>query len=132
MAQKINMCRLLLAKGRELTRFLTLAFLFSLTAQNVDGQTDTNQVNVIFNNPIPYYSYGKGLGLTSPDSIYQMNFRFRMQNRVTIGERNNKQGFVDGQIRRLRIRYDGYVGNPKFAYMLQLSFTPGDVGKSMP
>lgn len=109
-------------------RRIFLGLLFSFVSLFATGQSDSNQVNVIFNNPIPYYSYGKGLGLTSPDSIYQMNFRFRMQNRVTIGERNDKKGFVDGQIRRLRIRYDGYVGNPKFAYMLQLSFTPGDVG----
>src|SRR5690606_7312196 len=32
---------------------------------------------------LPYYSYGKGLGLTSPDSIFQLNIRFRMQNRLT-------------------------------------------------
>ena len=29
---------------------------------------------------LPYYSYGKGLGLTSPDSLFQLNIRFRMQN----------------------------------------------------
>ena len=30
---------------------------------------------------LPYYNYGKGVGLTSPDSLFQFNIRFRMQNR---------------------------------------------------
>jgi hypothetical protein len=29
----------------------------------------------------------------------------------------------------LRLRFDGYVGNPKFLYAIQLSFAPGDVGE---
>src|SRR5690606_39631293 len=32
---------------------------------------------------LPYYSYGKGLGITSADSLFQLNIRFRMQNRAT-------------------------------------------------
>nr|WP_253256122.1 hypothetical protein [Formosa algae] len=32
---------------------------------------------------LPYYSFGKGVGLTSPDSIFKLNIRFRMQNRAT-------------------------------------------------
>ena len=34
-----------------------------------------------------------------------------------------------GEIRRLRLRFDGYVGNPHFLYVIQLSFAPGDVGE---
>ncbi len=77
---------------------------------------------------LPYYSYGKGLGMTSPDSIYQLNIRFRMQNRVSFVKDDDGKA-VDGQIRRLRLRLDGYVGNPRFTYLLQLSFAPGDVGE---
>jgi hypothetical protein len=44
---------------------------------------------------LPYY--GKGIGITSPDSLYQLNIRFRMQNRVTYLE--NEDGSYDGQIR---------------------------------
>ncbi len=36
--------------------------------------------NEIF--PSPYFSYGKGLGITSPDSLFMLNIRFRMQNRL--------------------------------------------------
>lgn len=77
---------------------------------------------------LPYYSYGKGLGVTSPDSIFQLNIRFRMQNRVTYINEENEDNRYEAQIRRLRLRFDGYVGDPKFLYVIQLSFAPGDVG----
>ena len=77
---------------------------------------------------LPYYSYGKGLGVTSPDSLFQLNIRFRMQNRVTYIDEEYEDKRYEAQIRRLRLRFDGYVGNPKFLYAIQLSFAPGDVG----
>jgi hypothetical protein len=52
-----------------------------------------------------------------------------MQNRATYLENDGENGAYDGQIRRLRLRFDGYVGNPKFLYAIQLSFAPGDVGE---
>ena len=78
---------------------------------------------------LPYYSFGKGIGITSPDSLFQLNIRFRMQNRVTYAKNEDESGTYDGQIRRLRLRFDGYVGSPKFLYAVQLSFAPGDVGE---
>lgn len=78
---------------------------------------------------LPYYSFGKGVGITSPDSIFQFNIRFRMQNRVTYIDNEGENPSYDGQIRRLRLRFDGFVGNPKFLYAIQLSFAPGDVGE---
>jgi hypothetical protein len=77
---------------------------------------------------LPYYSYGKGLGITSPDSLFQLNIRFRMQNRVTYFSEEEKDNRYEAQIRRLRLRFDGYVGNPKYLYVIQLSFAPGDIG----
>ena len=69
---------------------------------------------------LPYYSYGKGLGVTSPDSIFQLNIRFRMQNRVTYINEENEDNRYEAQIRRLRLRFDGYVGDPKFLYVIFL------------
>jgi phosphate-selective porin OprO/OprP len=89
----------------------------------------TKHDNDIKLSALPYYSFGKGVGITSPDSLYQLNIRFRMQNRVTYIENDGENGAYDGQIRRLRLRFDGYVGNPKFLYAIQLSFAPGDVGE---
>ena len=77
---------------------------------------------------LPYYSYGKGLGLTAPDSLFQLNIRFRIQNRATYIDNEGETGGYDWQIRRLRLRFDGFVGNPKFLYAIQLSFAPGDTG----
>lgn len=74
---------------------------------------------------LPYYSYGKGIGMTSPDSIFQMNIRFRMQNRAEYAENGGEPYFSAG-VRRLRLRLEGYVGDPKFLYLIQLGFSPDD------
>ncbi len=81
---------------------------------------------------LPYYSYGRGLGLTTPDSTYQLNIRFRMQNRVTYQTADNQDDRIEAEVRRLRLRFDGFVGDPRFLYAIQLSFAPGDVGSVQP
>jgi hypothetical protein len=41
-----------------------------------------------------------------------------------------EDGSYDGQIRRLRLQFDGYVWvHQNFLYAIQLSFAPGDVGE---
>lgn len=80
---------------------------------------------------LPYYNYGKGLGVTSADSLFQLNIRFRMQNRVTYNDSEDLGSSYEAHIRRLRLRFDGYVGNPKFQYVVQLSFAPGDLGGAL-
>jgi phosphate-selective porin OprO/OprP len=104
---------------------LFLCPLLSLAQVDIKRTTTNNDIKLA---ALPYYSYGKGLGLTSPDSIFQLNIRFRMQNRVTYLDNDMQDPAIDGQVRRLRLRFDGYVYNPKFVYALQLSFAPGDVG----
>lgn len=106
---------------------LFLLFLgLSAQAQDIKVTTKDNDLKLP---TLPYYNFGRGLGLTSPDSLFQLNIRFRMQNRVTYIQNEGEDAAYDGQIRRLRLRFDGYVGNPKFLYALQLSFAPGDVGE---
>src|SRR4051812_21449601 len=77
---------------------------------------------------LPYYTYGKGLGITTPDSLFQFNIRVRMQDRVTYYDNEGVDPFYEGQVRRLRLRFDGWITSPKFAYVIQLSFGAGDVG----
>jgi hypothetical protein len=77
---------------------------------------------------LPYYSFGKGVGITSPDSIFQLNIRFRMQNRASYIIDEDEDAAYEAAIRRLRLRFDGYVGDPRFIYVIQLSFSPNDVG----
>ncbi|SHG18095.1 Phosphate-selective porin O and P [Flavobacterium segetis] len=106
--------------------FLLLSSFFGFSQENIKQTQHSNDLKL---SALPYYSFGKGIGITSPDSLYQVNIRFRMQNRVTYTENDGKDGVYDAQIRRLRLRFDGFVGNPKFLYAIQLSFAPGDVGE---
>ena len=101
-------------------------FLFFTFNSLFSQEKPTNDIKL---SSLPYFSSGKGIGITSPDSLYQLNIRFRMQNRVTYIENDGESGGYDAQIRRLRLRFDGFVGNPKFLYAIQLSFAPGDVGE---
>lgn len=79
---------------------------------------------------IPYFTFGKGVGITSPDSLFSMSIRFRMQNRVgyfTNSGTDLNHREIEGRVRRLRLRFDGYLYNPRFVYVLQLSFSRGDI-----
>lgn len=100
-------------------------FIFFSYSQELKDFTKSNNLKLA---ALPYYSFGKGLGVTSPDSLFQLNIRFRMQNRVTYFSEEEQDNRYEAQIRRLRLRLDGYVGNPQFLYVIQLSFAPGDVG----
>jgi phosphate-selective porin OprO/OprP len=111
-------------------KIITFLIIFSgLLANAQENIKQSKHDNDLKLSALPYYSFGKGIGITSPDSLYQLNIRFRIQNRVTFIKNEGESGAYDGQIRRLRLRFDGYVGNPKFLYALQLSFAPGDVGE---
>lgn len=109
--------------------FTLLVIFFSLAAVAQVDIKKTTKDNDLKLSALPYYNYGKGVGLTSPDSIFQFNIRFRMQNRATYLQNEDEDGAIDAQIRRLRLRFDGYVGDPRFIYAIQLSFAPGDVGE---
>lgn len=102
-------------------------FLFTNTWSQVVKKDSTENVtrNDVKFETLPYYSYGKGIGMTSPDSIFQMNIRFRMQNRAEFAE-NGADPYFSAGVRRLRLRLEGYVGDPKFLYLIQLGFSPDD------
>lgn len=107
--------------------FLVMSFFtFAQKENTVDPDKDLRM------SVLPYYNFGKGLGLTSPDSVFQLNIRFRMQNRATyFHQEDAEEDKISAEIRRLRLRFDGYVGSPKFMYAIQLSFSPGDTGGSI-
>lgn len=111
-------------------RIIFLIFLllqcFLTLAQNPTFSTKDNDLRL---SSLPYYNYGKGLGLTSPDSLFQLNLRFRMQNRLTYIDPEDEAPQYEGQVRRLRLRFDGFVGAPTIMYAIQLSFADGDVGE---
>ena len=71
----------------------------------------------------------KGLQYKSPDTSFYVNFRFRMQNRLgayTTSGSDLSFNEYDARVRRLRMRVDGYIYNPKLTYSIQLAFTRGD------
>jgi len=110
-------------------KIFSIVFLLSfslLSGQNINNPNKDNDLKL---EALPYYSFGKGVGITSPDSLFQLNIRFRMQNRVTINQNEDENTSYSGEIRRLRLRFDGFVGNPHFLYVIQMSFAPGDVGE---
>ncbi|HMP93677.1 MAG TPA: porin [Phnomibacter sp.] len=62
------------------------------------------------------------------DSVFRLSMRFRMQNRFGYFSKLDAEpgpGF-EAQVRRLRLRFDGYVGSPKLGYYIQLSFSRSD------
>src|SRR5690554_1807065 len=71
----------------------------------------------------------KGIQYTSIDSTFYVNFRFRMQSRLKYASVAPDDFSVDefeARVRRLRLRMDGYLYNPRLSYSIQLAFTRGD------
>lgn len=104
--------------------FVIVAFCFAsgfIFAQQQNHQHET---------PSPYYAYGKGLGITSPDSLFNLNIRFRIQNRFAfttndVDDLNIDE--VEARVRRMRLRFDGFIYDPRLTYIIQLSFSRGDL-----
>ena len=98
--------------------FTLMLFAVSLGAL---AQTEVDERAVI--------SFDKGLGFFAPDSTFGLNLRFRMQNRIAMntysGTDFSPQSF-EANVRRLRLRFDGFLGSSKLTYYLQLSFSRGD------
>lgn len=74
-------------------------------------------------------SVDEGINFTK-DSLFLMNLRFRMQSRAgfnTISGDDLEVDKFDMRVRRLRLRFDGYVLSPKFQYYIQLAFSKADL-----
>ena len=74
-------------------------------------------------------SVDEGINFTK-DSLFLMNLRFRMQNRAgfhTNSGNDLRDGEFEMRVRRLRLRLDGYVLNPKLQYYIQLAFSKADL-----
>lgn len=106
-----------------MTKIYTFIILICCLIFKVSAQENLNKNYDYFQSPLPYYSFGKGVGITAPDSLFQLNIRFRMKNRLHIQDDQ-----YQAKIRRLRLRFDGFVGKPEFQYTIQLAFSPEDVG----
>jgi phosphate-selective porin OprO and OprP len=97
--------------------FHTLLFLGIIAV----AQTEVDERAVI--------NFDQGLGFFAPDSTFGLNLRFRIQNRIgmiTVSGTNLTPEQFEANVRRLRLRFDGYLGSSKLTYYMQLSFSRGD------
>ena len=74
--------------------------------------------------------FDQGLGFNSPDTNFGVNIRFRMQNLLMVTTKSGDDpgiNRVDARVRRLRLRFDGYLGkNERLTYYIQLAFSRED------
>ena len=72
----------------------------------------------------------KGFEIIGKDSLFSMQFQFRMQNRAAMLTKSDEDLTPDSyefRVRRLRLKFEGFVYNPKLTYKVQLSFARGDM-----
>ncbi len=106
--------------NKTLLSCLTALFLFVTTTQ-VLAQREHDERPTIEN--------FKGIQYAGDDSTFYINFRFRMQSRLkytSIGGDDLGAESLEARIRRLRLRMDGFIYNPKLSYSIQLGFSRGD------
>lgn len=77
----------------------------------------------------PLIDVEDGLGIKK-DSLFLLNLRFRIQNRAgynNIRGDNTSVDKYDFKVRRMRLRLDGFVVNPKLQYYVQMAFSRADM-----
>lgn len=107
-------------RGIYILVFIAVSLLW-IKPNSAYSQTEVDERAVI--------SFDKGLGFFDPDSIFGFNLRFRMQNRIgmnTLSGDNLRPDQFEANVRRLRLRFDGFIGKSGLTYYLQLSFSRGD------
>jgi shikimate kinase len=45
-----------------------------------------------------------------------------------VSKTDGESAIVEGEIRRMRLKLDGFVYNPKFGYKVELGFSARDIG----
>ncbi|TVP46156.1 MAG: porin [Mongoliibacter sp.] len=105
--------------------FFWIILFFSFSAPHtIFSQTVESDERALLN-------VGESEGISfSKDSLFLMNLRFRMQNRAGFNTLEGDAFEVseyEMRVRRLRLRFDGFVGNPRFQYYIQLAFSKADL-----
>ena len=72
--------------------------------------------------------FGKGIRVIAADSSFSMKFGVRMQTKYE-GQLNlETDDYADGfQVRRFRLKFDGFVYNPKLLYKIELAIANSDI-----
>ena len=81
---------------------------------------------------MPNIEVGKGVTFQPKSKWYKMTLRFRMQNLLAFSfDRDFSLERTEARVKRLRLRFDGYIYSPKLVYSIQLGFTGYDA-KTLP
>lgn len=109
----------MMIKSASLKSLLGIIFLFSINNSFAQNESDERALLEVQN----------GISI-SKDSLFKLNLRFRMQNRFGLRSESGEDLSIeqtDFRVRRMRLRLDGYVLNPKIQYYIQLGFSKSDM-----
>lgn len=99
-------------KQRIINLFLMISF-FSVNAQA----------------QLSYENYEKGIVLKSDDASTKMKLSFRIQSLASFeSAEGSEESDMKGMIRRMRLKTNGYVFDPKFEYKLEIALSNRDLG----
>lgn len=99
------------AKASAACAVLSCLLSFSITAQKINT------------------SFKNGVQFATADTTFSLTLRFRVQSRVgylSTSESDFTPHEFDFRVRRMRLRLDGFVLNPRLTYQVQLSFSRAD------
>ena len=75
----------------------------------------------------PLIVVGKGITFRPKNKWFELTMRFRMQNLLSLSfDDDFTLTKTDARVKRLRLRFDGYIYSPKLVYSVQLGFTGYD------
>ncbi|HEY5826506.1 MAG TPA: porin, partial [Cyclobacteriaceae bacterium] len=77
-----------------------------------------------------YSKKGTGIGVVAADSLFSINFQFRMQNRAVYTSTSSTDLTPDKlefRTRRMRMKFKGFVYSPKVTYYFQLALSRADM-----
>lgn len=105
-----------------LNRLLLFVFIMFISVVQAQQNQLTKQ---------PKFTFTNGFGVVSPDSSFGVSVRMRIQNRIGVIFTETSPGKwelaeSEFRVRRIRLRFDGFVLNEKWTYALQLSFSRAD------
>lgn len=109
----------MMIKSASLKSLLGIIFLFSINNSFAQNESDERALLEVQN----------GISIAK-DSLFKLNLRFRMQNRFGLRSESGEDLSIeqtDFRVRRMRLRLDGYVLNPKIQYYIQLGFSKSDM-----
>ena len=90
-----------------------------------DAATDAGLLERLRN--MPNLEVGRGITFRPKNDWFELTMRFRMQNLLALSfDEDFTLTKTDARVKRLRLRFDGYIYSPKLVYSVQLGFTGYD------